>query len=133
MPSFGPKSWNIYQSFSRNLKILTKCIKYISPPLDTKNTFKTWRSGATQIKSWSPSCCVLSCLTVLALLWHSMLGQVNPCTPGSVRRGYPSVSLDFFISCCIKNKRLHWKLVLLVFVLSYFFPGNQSWLSLVTG
>ena len=42
--------------------------KYISPPLDTKNTFKTWRSGATHIKPWSPSCCVLSCLTVLALL-----------------------------------------------------------------
>ena len=95
MPSFGPKSWNIYQYFSRNLKILTRCIKYISPPLDTKNTFKTWRSGATHIKPWSPSCCVLSCLTVLALLWHSMLGQVNPCTPGSVRHGYPSVSVIF--------------------------------------
>jgi len=75
MPLFGPKSWNIYQYFSRNLKILTRCIKYISPPLDT---FKTWRSGATHIKPWAPSCCVLSCLAVLALLWHSMLGQVNP-------------------------------------------------------
>ena len=133
MPSFGPESWNIYQYFSRNLKILTRCIKYIFPPFDTKNTFKTWRSEATHIKPWSPSWCVLSCLTVLALLWLSVLGHVNPCAPGSVRHGYPSVSVKFlfYIMLYKKNKRLHWKLVLLVFVLSYFFPGNQTWLCLV--
>ena len=75
---------------------LTFYMEYISPPLDTKNTFKTWRSGATHIKPWTPFCCVLLCLTVLALLWHSMLGQVNPCTPGSVRHGYPSVSVNLY-------------------------------------
>ena len=120
MPLFGPKRWNIYQYFSRNLKILTRCIKYISPPLDTKNTFKTWRSGATHIKPWWPFCCVLSCLTVLALLWHSILGQVNPCTPGSVRHGYPSVSVKFLFYIML-YKKIKDCIVLLGFVLSYFF------------
>ena len=131
MPSFGPKSWNIYQYFSRNLKILTRCIKYISPPLDTKNTFKTWRSGATHIKPWSPSCCVLSCLTVLALLWHSMLGQVNPCTPGSVRHGYPSVSVIFLYHVLYKKVKDCIGNLFFYFLFCHTFLGNQSWLCLV--
>ena len=48
MPHLTPKAETFTNT--RNLKILTRCIKYISPPLDTKNTFKIWRSWATHIK-----------------------------------------------------------------------------------
>ena len=33
-----------------------------------------------------------------------MLGQVNPCTPGSVRHGYPSMSVIFYYIMLYKKQ-----------------------------
>ena len=35
---------------------------------------------------------------VLAFLSHSILGEVNPCTPGSVRHGSPPVSVKIALA-----------------------------------